>query len=143
MNILGKLLPYFSNVDDSLQVFHTHLVGGFVGGLLTGIFATAEACAAAGAISPGGVIAGNPKQLVEQIIGFLFIVGWNLVWTSLICLFIKYVCRMRLRYDDDVLRVGDASIHGEAAYSLQDNTEEAIGLRYMDSLRDRNSVRFI
>ena len=53
-----------------------------------------------------------------RIVGALFIIGWNIVWTSLIMCFIKYVCRVPLRMSEEQLLAGDDMIHGEAAYVL-------------------------
>jgi ammonia channel protein AmtB len=79
MNILGTKLAFFHAVDDTLGVFHTHLVAGTVGGFLTGILATAEGCAAFALTTPGGAITGNGKQVGWQLAGALFIIGWNVV----------------------------------------------------------------
>lgn len=120
MNILGKM-SFFRAVDDVFGVFHTHLVAGVIGGFLVGIFATEEACAAFNLTTPGGAIAGNGAQVGWQLVGALFIIGWNIVWTSLIMMFIKYVCRVPLRMSDEDLLLGDDAVHGEAAYSLADD----------------------
>jgi Amt family ammonium transporter len=49
MNILGKRTKLFTHyVDDCLGITHTHMVAGFVGGFLVGIFATPEGSAAFG-----------------------------------------------------------------------------------------------
>jgi len=117
MNLLGKT-KLMSRVDDTLGIFHTHLVAGFIGGFFTGIFATVEGSAAFGLTNPGGAIAKNGKQVWLQIVGFLFIVGWNTVVTALILLFIRYVLRIPLRFSEEVLLVGDDAVHGEAAYSF-------------------------
>jgi Amt family ammonium transporter len=53
-----------------------------------------------------------------RIVGFLFIVGWDTVWTSLILCFIKYVLRVPLRMSEATLLAGDSAIHGEEAYVL-------------------------
>lgn len=50
--------------------------------------------------------------------GAMFIIGWNLVWTSLILLFIKHVLRIPLRMSEEQLLEGDDAIHGEAAYTF-------------------------
>lgn len=57
-------------------------------------------------------------QVGIQVYGALFIIGWNIVWTSLVLCFIKYVCRIPLRMSEAELLVGDDAIHGEAAYVL-------------------------
>lgn len=94
------------------------MVAGFTGGFLTGIFATIDGCAAFGLTNPGGAIEGNGKQVWLQIVGALFIIGYNIFITSVICLFIKYVLRIPLRMSDEHLMVGDDAVHGEEAYAL-------------------------
>jgi len=117
MNILAKKLGWFARVDDTLEVFHTHFVGAIVGGIGTGLWATSEGCAAFGLTNPGGAIDGNGKQVWLQIVGALFVIGWNIVWTSLIMIFIKYVLRVPLRMSEAHLHVGDFAIHGEEPYT--------------------------
>ena len=48
--------------------------------------------------------------------GALFIIGWNVVWTSLIMCFIKYVLRIPLRMSEEELLAGSEMIHGEVPY---------------------------
>ena len=120
MNILGKRLSFFKAVDDVLGVVHTHMVAGVCGGFLVGVFATSEGSIAFASLSPGGGITGHGVQIGWQLAGAAFIIGWNVVWTSLICLFIKHVCRVPLRMSDEDLVIGDDAIHGEAAYTFQD-----------------------
>lgn len=118
MNIAGRRMTLFQHVDDTLEVFHTHFVGAIVGGLGTGIFATIDGCAAFGLTNPGGAIAGNGKQFGLQLLGAVFIIGWNIVWTSLIMCFIKFVCRVPLRMSEEQLAVGDYAVHGEEPYTF-------------------------
>lgn len=124
MNIAGKRMRLFTHhVDDTLGITHTHMVAGALGGFLVGIFATPEGSEAFGLANYGGAITGNGKQVWLQIVGALFIIGWNLVWTSLILLFIKYVLRIPLRYSDELLLIGDDALHGEDAYCFYDNVD--------------------
>lgn len=117
MNLIAKRFPGFErNFDDTLGVMHTHMVAGFVGGFGTGLWATVDGCAAFGLSNPGGAIAGNGIQLGYQMAGACFIIGWNLVWTSLIMVFIKYVLRIPLRMSEEEMLLGDDAVHGEAAY---------------------------
>lgn len=116
MNIMGKKVPFFRSVDDVLGVFHTHFVAGIVGGCATGIFATKSGCAAFAITNPGGAIEGNGIQVAYQIAGACFVIGWNVVWTSLIMMFIKYVLRIPLRMSEEDLVMGDYACHGEEAY---------------------------
>jgi ammonium transporter, Amt family len=124
MNVLGKTKLMY-HVDDTLGLFHTHLVPGFLGGFLTGLFATAEGCAAFAISSPGGAITGNGRQVWVQIVGALFVIGWDSVWTAIILYFIKFVLRVPLKMSDKDLAIGDDAIHGEAAYVFG-SEEEAL-----------------
>jgi Amt family ammonium transporter len=127
MNIAGRKLKLFTvHVDDALGITHTHMVAGALGGFLTGLFATEEGCAAFALTNKGGAIDGNGRQVWLQIVGALFIIGWNLVWVSIIMCFIKYVCRVDLRMSEDVLVIGDGAIHGEMAYCFD---EDVLGMQ--------------
>ncbi|KAK7838033.1 ammonium transporter 2 [Quercus suber] len=119
---LSKLLQ---KVDDTLGVFHTHAVAGLLGGILTGLFAEPELCNLFLPVtnSRGGVYGGNGGiQVGKQIVGGLFIIGWNLVVTTIICLVIKLV--IPLRMPDDLLLIGDDAVHGEEAYALWGDGEK-------------------
>ena len=59
--------------DDSLDAFGVHGVGGTLGAILTGVFATRLVNSglkdAAGNPQPLGLVDGNASQIVNQIIG--------------------------------------------------------------------------
>jgi len=122
LNVLGKTKLMY-HVDDTFNLFHTHFVPGFLGGFMTGLFATAEGCAAFALTSPGGAIAGNGRQVWLQIVGALFIIGWDGVWTAIILLFIKHVLRIPLKMSDADLLIGDDAVHGEDAYVFGSEAE--------------------
>lgn len=116
MNLVGKTAFFECHFDDTLGITHTHIVAGFVGGSSTGLWATVDGCAAFGLTNPGGAVAGNGIQLGYQLAGAMFVIGWNLAWTLLILLFIKHVCRIPLRMNEEALLKGDDAVHGEEAY---------------------------
>ncbi|XP_027360908.1 ammonium transporter 3 member 1-like [Abrus precatorius] len=125
MMILGKKLKVLENVDDTLAVFHTHAVAGFLGGILTGLFAEPRLCALFMSVtnSRGGVYGGSGGvQILKQIVGGLFIIGWNLVVTSIICLVIGFI--VPLRMSEEELLIGDDAVHGEEAYALWGDGEK-------------------
>ena len=130
MNVLGKQKFFLEFCDDVVGDFHTHLVGGVVGGFLTGLFATSEGTAAFALAPSGGAIDGNGRQVWLQIVGFLFIMGWNIFWTSAICLFIKYVLRIPLRYGENQLLIGDGEIHGELPYAFFHDGQHEYDAKY-------------
>ena len=93
---LGTLIKYGVGVDDSLDAFGIHAIGGALGGLLTGCFADVNICGVEGAFY------GNPRQLITQLQGILFTFGWTSVMTFLILVAIDYTIglRVRIRYNN-------------------------------------------
>ncbi|KAH7520970.1 hypothetical protein FEM48_Zijuj08G0202100 [Ziziphus jujuba var. spinosa] len=125
MMILDKRWKLFSSIDDTLGVFHTHAVAGLLGGMLTGLFAEPELCALFLPVtnSRGGVYGGSGGvQLGKQLVGGLFIIGWNLVVTSIICIAIGLL--IPLRMPEKELLIGDDAVHGEEAYALWGDGEK-------------------
>lgn len=119
MMIIHKRWTLLQQVDDTLGVFHTHAVAGLLGGVLTGIFAEPTLCALflPVAESRGAVYGGSGGvQFLKQIVGGLFIIGWNFVVTSIICVLIGFA--IPLRMSEEQLKIGDDSVHGEEAYAL-------------------------
>lgn len=125
MMILGKKLKIFQNVDDTLAVFHTHAVAGLLGGILTGLFAEPRLSALFLPVtnSRGGVYGGSGGvQILKQIVGGLFIISWNLIVTSIICVVIRFL--IPLRMSEEQLAIGDDAVHGEEAYALWGDGEK-------------------
>jgi Amt family ammonium transporter len=100
-------------VDDALDVWAVHGVGGTWGAIATGIFATV-AVNSAGA---NGLLEGNPQQLVTQLVAVLATWAYAAVVTGAIVLLIDRTVGMRVREHEESLGL-DASQHGEIAYQL-------------------------
>ena len=101
------------NVDDALDVWAVHGVGGTWGALATGIFAVA-AVNAAGA---DGLLAGNPGQLLKQVLGVAVVSAYAAAATWGILKVVDLLVGLRVQEQDEVLGL-DTSQHGEAAYQL-------------------------
>jgi Amt family ammonium transporter len=99
-------------VDDALDVWAVHGVGGTLGILLTGIFAVA-------AVNAGysGLIDGNPHQVVVQLIAIA--ATWIYSGTATFII-LKLVDRLvGLRVEESEEEEGlDASQHGEVAWQM-------------------------
>jgi Amt family ammonium transporter len=97
--------------DDSLDTFPVHGVGGTVGAILTGVFAT-KAVNSAG---DNGLLFGNPAQLVEQIVGVVATYIFAAVGTFVILKLLSLV--MDLRVKPQLEEQGlDINEHGEEGY---------------------------
>ncbi|XP_019178915.1 PREDICTED: ammonium transporter 3 member 1-like [Ipomoea nil] len=119
MMIIHKRCSLLQKIDDTLAVFHTHAVAGFLGGILTGVFAEPVLCNLFLPVTNtrGGIYGGSGGiQFLKQIVGAGFIIGWNVVVTSIICRVIGLV--VPLRMSEEQLKIGDDAVHGEEAYAL-------------------------
>ncbi|XP_042514003.1 ammonium transporter 2-like [Macadamia integrifolia] len=125
MMILHKKSTLLQKVDDTLGVFHTHAVAGLLGGVLTGLLAEPvlsnlilPETGSRGAFygKRGGV------QLLKQLVGAVFVTGWNIVSTTVILLAIRLV--IPLRMTEEQLVIGDDAVHGEEAYALWGDGEK-------------------
>ena len=97
--------------DDALDAFGCHGIGGIWGGIATGIFAW-KAINSAGA---SGLIHGNPKLVLIQLIAVLSSVVYSAVVTFIIIKVIKAVSDIRVTDKDEQIGL-DVTEHGEEAY---------------------------
>lgn len=97
-----------SRLDDTLDVFPCHGIGGMVGILMTGFFATK----AVNAGGNDGLWYGNPSFLFTQIKALAIVVPYSFIVSYLIFKFINLVLPMRVSTADEELGL-DASQHNE------------------------------
>ena len=107
--------------DDSLDAFGVHGVGGTLGALMTGIFATSAVNAvyknSKGDALPVGVVDGHFGQLLNQAGGVL--IGWviAIVGTYIILKVLDLAIGLRVTPDDEITGL-DLSQHGEEGYNM-------------------------
>lgn len=101
--------------DDSLDAFGVHGVGGTLGALLTGVFATK---AVTGDAAVCGLLEGNAGQLVNQLIGVAASAGLAIVGTLIILKVLDATMGLRVSQDDEIQGL-DVSQHGEEGYIFQ------------------------
>jgi Amt family ammonium transporter len=106
----ATLLRARSKVDDALDVFAVHGVGGMFGAVATGIFASSAVQAAY-----SGLLQGNPEQLAKQLIAVVATVGYAVVTTVVIVKVVDLLLGIRVKPEAEAMGL-DLSVHGEAAY---------------------------
>ena len=109
--IISNLASYYkskSTVDDTLDVFPCHGIGGMVGMLMTGIFAT-KTVNSAGA---DGLFYGNPTFFFTQVKALLIVVSYSFVVSFIIFKFINFVLPLRVSSEEEELGL-DATQHDE------------------------------
>lgn len=92
-------------IDDSLDAFGLHGVGGIVGAVLTGVFVSST-------IYPDATEVSMATQLWLQIEGVLATIAYSAVMTAIIGLVIKYTIGLRVNAEDEYQGL-DLAIHGE------------------------------
>jgi Amt family ammonium transporter len=97
-------------VDDALDVWAVHGVGGTIGALLTGIFAVAAVNGAS------GLIDGNAEQLGKQFVAVAATWIYSGVVTFIILKAIDLTIGLRVGEDEEEAGL-DASQHGEVAWA--------------------------
>src|SRR5436853_4398630 len=103
--------------DDSLDVFGVHGVGGVIGVTLTGVFATAAV--SIDASTPNGLpglIDGNPRQLLTQVVGALVTIVWSGVCTAVILKLVGFITALRVTPEAEQIGL-DITLHGESIHS--------------------------
>ena len=99
-------------IDDSLDVFPVHGVGGIIGTILTGVFVAA---------SFGGI--GYPEkvtmggQITTQIIGVLAVGAWSAVLTWILLKVSDAVAGLRVEAEEETEGL-DTVLHNEKGYNL-------------------------
>jgi Amt family ammonium transporter len=112
----GHSLKPLLGYDDSLDCFGVHGIGGFIGALLTGVFATS---AVTGSDTMRGWIDGNPGQVIVQLEGIAATVIWCAVMTTVIAVVLDKTIGLRVSADEE--RKGlDLTQHGETHGKLED-----------------------
>ncbi|MDQ0987337.1 ammonium transporter [Streptomyces sp. V2I9] len=106
-------LKYRFGYDDSLDVIGVHLVGGVIGSVLVGFFATGGVQSDAKGLFYGGGL----EQLGKQVVGVVAVLAYSLVVSALIALVIHRTIGMRVSEDDEVSGI-DQVEHAETAYDF-------------------------
>ncbi len=101
-------------VDDALDVFAVHGIGGIWGALATGLFADSAVNA-----DYSGVFDGNAGQLWTQVIAIVSIGAFSGVATFVILKAIDKTIGLRVTEPEESVGL-DESVHGEFGYNLAD-----------------------
>jgi Amt family ammonium transporter len=108
--------------DDALDAFGVHGMGGTLGALLTGVFATNLVNDgfkdSAGRPLALGMVDGHAAQIVNQAIGCAIAWGLAIVGTLVVLKICDVVLGVRVRKEDEIAGL-DVSLHGEEGYIFE------------------------
>ena len=100
-------------VDDALDVWAVHGIGGTWGALATGLFATI----AINSTAANGLFYGNPHQMLVQFLAVGASWIYSAVGTFVILKVVNFFVPLRVEEKEEALGL-DISQHGEPAYAL-------------------------
>ena len=104
----GILIKAKLKYDDSLDAFGVHGIGGTFGAIITGVFATVGAT---------GLLAGNAKQLMIQLIAVLAAGAYAVVVTLIITFILDKTIGLRVEKEDEIMGL-DQTQHSESGYNM-------------------------
>jgi Amt family ammonium transporter len=113
--VLAVQLKYRFGYDDSLDVVGVHFVGGVIGTLFLGLFATAGVNAAVA--HDGLFYGGGLGQLGRQAVGVIAATAFSFVATYLLARAVDAVIPLRVSEEEEATGL-DQALHSESAYDF-------------------------
>jgi Amt family ammonium transporter len=99
-------------IDDSLDVFAVHGLGGATGVLLTAIFVDA-------ALGGAGLVEGRTVsgQFVIQLTGLIATLIWSVLLSLILIKLVQILVGLRISAETEQVGI-DAKVHGERGYNM-------------------------
>jgi ammonium transporter, Amt family len=110
----GLLLRARTRLDDSLDVVAAHGLGGTLGALLTGVFASK-----AWTSPSDGLLFGSARQLAVQLLAVLVAIAWSAGMTFVLLKLVALWTPLRVGAREEGLGL-DVTQHGEEAYAREE-----------------------
>ncbi|MGV3486002.1 MAG: ammonium transporter [Planctomycetaceae bacterium] len=111
-SMLKRRLRY----DDALDAFGVHGVGGTLGAILTGVFAT-RACWDIAGGQPLGLLEGNSQTIIGQVVAVLVTFAFAGIGSFVLLKIVDAVVGLRVRAESEQ-RGLDIADHGEEGYTF-------------------------
>jgi Amt family ammonium transporter len=126
IGILAGIICYYAvtlksrfGYDDALDVVGVHMVGGTLGALMTGVFATKDVNSAIPTLTlglDGGLAYGYPGMMTKQLIAIAATYVFCGVGSYVLLMIINAITPLRAAVDDEQTGL-DLSQHSETAYT--------------------------
>lgn len=112
----GVQLKHLAGYDDALDAFGVHGVGGILGGILLGFFATDKISGHANGVFYSDTYNGG-RQLGNQIYAIIVTMGWSAFMTYVIHLVVDSAMGLRVTAEEEEAGL-DRSLHNETLSPL-------------------------
>lgn len=110
----GSQIKYIFRIDDSLDAFGVHAIGGMTGVILTGFFANEHIGGEDGVFYANRDIGGH--QLAKQIYAIVVVAGWAAFASTVILSTLRHVLKMELRVTDAEEKCADHLVAREEPF---------------------------
>ena len=98
--------------DDALDVWGVHGIGGFIGTILLGVFASSSVNSM---VTTNGLAFGETSFFWKEVIAVVFASAYGFIFTYIMLILINMITPVRVSESDEKLGL-DTSLHGEKAY---------------------------
>ena len=113
--LLAIQLKFRFGYDDSLDVVGVHLVGGLVGSVLLGLFASSAVNEVV--TNEGLLLGGGTELLKDQVVASVVTFAFSFVVSLVLAKVLDLVMGIRVAHEDEQVGL-DQSQHAESAYAL-------------------------
>ncbi|MFN9114674.1 MAG: ammonium transporter, partial [Bacteroidota bacterium] len=111
-NLFAHFIKTQTRLDDALDVFACHGMGGILGAIMTGMFASS---AINPAVSVQGIlISGETKLFIANIVAVVAVCVYTAIVTYVLIKLVSLITPIRVSEKDETAGL-DTSVHGEAA----------------------------
>lgn len=111
-NIVAHIIKTKTHLDDALDVFACHGIGGMCGAIMTGMFASK---AVNSSITVEGIlVSGESELFVANLIGVVAVTVFTAVVTFLLIKIVNVLTPIRVQQDEENVGL-DTTVHGEMA----------------------------
>ncbi len=114
-----RALHRWRDMDDTLDVFAVHGVGGIWGAFAIGIFAVNEVVGRPAGEEVNGLIGGSADLLWRQVVGILAALAWSFALSAGLFILVQRLMPLRVSESDEMIGL-DRSTHNEPAYEFDE-----------------------
>jgi Amt family ammonium transporter len=111
-NFMSRAMRRATRLDDALDVFACHGVGGIIGALMTGLFASTAVNS--GVVKQGLLVGGEPSLFLANLTGTCAVILFSVVGTFVLLKLIGVFMNIRVSEEVELTGLDDA-LHGEYA----------------------------
>jgi len=95
--------------DDALDVWGVHGMGGVLGTILLGVFASSAIN------SQSGLLEGDYGFFIKEVVAVIAAAAYAFVFTYVMLIVINFITKVKVSDDDEIVGL-DHALHGEKAY---------------------------